>query len=1032
MQSLGGRVIAHLGLISRISFALWGVICLFVAAEAVAQKRIDQLEVSQLEIARAAVAGRQEESAPSAPGGEACRVSDAKLLPGLSQRDLISDVFCGKDRVGFFLEVGDRPTQNKELASADELLDRLSKFLLTNEGVACEGSLRLSFGGRAMRAVPCRDIADGLPSIALINQSAAGSQIAYGTPSLLQYLVYLLGAEAVVSPEEIAILLAGAWGTPVAPDSFADRSTIIADWSAAREAGSKLDFTSAQTRLEAALAVQVRLSGETDFTTGALLLDLAMVIAYQEDFAGAKAIIRRAGPIIDSSPRASDRARLSGYQASIAMLEGNYAEASSFAQEASSNWRKITSTGDQQTILSLFQSPENQMIDAQPELALSLAREASILLRLGDAVSAYAKASEALFTLNLAQRQPPIWRAEILAILGETSSALGRLSASETFFAKAMSIRRSTQGDGAGMVRLLLAQGRTYHREMMNVNTIITFRRAINMAKQLPRGSIVLRVNDLTPFAQAVLAEAEMLESEQERIGLMTELFDAFQLVFVPGRDEVVNLASMQASNSDPVIADLVNSLKQSMLAYSEVRGKFEVEQSKVTGDRNDFLVGILLKELEEQTNKSAALRNTIENRYPEYIRFSAKPLPDLNALRGALARDEALASFLIGREASFLQLITRERVYITAITAGEDELNAMVRDLRKGLELEGGSVSEFKLDEAYNLYLTLFAGVIEPLAAVRNLIVVPNGPLSSLPFGTLLTSPPVGEDYSNAPWLVNRMAVTLAPSIVSFVNLRSTRPARWNPKPFLGVANPRFTAASQIVSIEGSAQSCNPDGIALSSRFDALAKLSDTIDEVRSVVQSLGLKNADLFTDLEAREEIFGSEDLEQYNIIYIATHAVMPGEVACQREPGIALARPTRLPTSRAADGFLDASEVAALRIAANLVVLSACNTATGGSSTMQKGEALSGLAESFFIAGARSLLVTHWQIPSAATASLMRSMFHALGNERSLTTARGLQRAQILAISKRDTSHPFFWGAFAFVGSGTETVFIDERGL
>jgi hypothetical protein len=92
------------------------------------------------------------------------------------------------------------------------------------------------------------------------------------------------------------------------------------------------------------------------------------------------------------------------------------------------------------------------------------------------------------------------------------------------------------------------------------------------------------------------------------------------------------------------------------------------------------------------------------------------------------------------------------------------------------------------------------------------------------------------------------------------------------------------------------------------------------------------------------------------------------MPGETACQREPGIALALPSENATSRDSDGFLDASEVAALQISANLVVLSACNTATGGNATVQKGDSLAGLAESFFIAGARSLLVTHWQVPSA----------------------------------------------------------------
>jgi CHAT domain-containing protein len=151
------------------------------------------------------------------------------------------------------------------------------------------------------------------------------------------------------------------------------------------------------------------------------------------------------------------------------------------------------------------------------------------------------------------------------------------------------------------------------------------------------------------------------------------------------------------------------------------------------------------------------------------------------------------------------------------------------------------------------------------------------------------------------------------------------------------------------------------------------------------------------------------------------------MPGEISCQREPGIALARPSNAAGSRDKDGFLDASEIASLQIAANLVVLSACNTATSKDSTVQKGDALSGLAESFFIAGARSLLVSHWQVPSAATASLMRDMFGAIGKDPALATDAALQRAQLQSVGDRDTAHPFFWGAFSFVGSGNETVFI-----
>ena len=1006
----------------RVYIVLWLLLSFNSVTEAFAQKAPHKNYLAQEEIPQAATERRK---LPLTFGGEVCELTKAEPIAGWSDGTLKSDLFCANDRVGFFVRPTDLVPIFEQVVPGQAAEDKVSKFINATEGVACGGATKLSFRGLNIHVLACRNTVDGWPSIALISQSADGLQFAYGEVSAFPYLADLMGVDVSATPkQDLVNRVAELWPVPVPMGSIADRRSLRVDWAAAREASERYDFSTAQARLEAALEVQVRLFGDADFTTAALLLDLAMVLAYQEDFDAAQAIIRRTGPIIDGSPRSSDRARFAGYQASVAALQGDFSTAGRFAMDATAKWREIIGADDQQALLSLFQSEENQTIDAEPELALSLAREAAILLKVEDPVSAYAKASEALFILNSAQRKPPIWRSEILAVLGAASSALGRLSASETFFANAIALRRSVQGDNAGMVRLLLAQGRAYQHEAMNVNAIIAYRRAITIAKELPRGSIALRVDDLIPFAEAVLNEAQTLASEDERLGLTTELYDAFQMAFVPGRDEAIDLASIQITDADPALAKLVNSLKQSILVQSELSGKLAIERGKPADERDDNAVAVWIARSKEETARSVGLRDTLTKEHPEYRRFDESRAPDLNALRDVLGPDEALASFLIGRDISFLQLVTRQRIYITPVEAGAEDLARMVRSLRKGLEIEGGSVNEFNLEESYLLYKTLFAGVSEPLASVKRIIVVPNGPLSSLPFGTLLTSAPTSEDYGDAPWLVSRMAITNAPSVVSFVNLRSTRSVKVPPKPFLGIANPRFRELSPALPVE-SMQSCNPEGIALAGRFDSLEQLPDTIDEVRSVIASLGIKGADLFVDKEAKESVFRGQSLNQYNIIYVATHAVMPGEVACQREPGIALARPSEFPLSRSEDGFLDASEVAALQISANLVVLSACNTATGGDSVVQKGDALSGLAESFFIAGARSLLVTHWQVPSAATASLMRDMFGAIGKDRTITTDSALRRAQLLAINDSDTAHPFFWGAFSFVGSGQEAV-------
>lgn len=1030
-HSHGSSLLPHKLKSSWVCCFLWVALWTSSAVEAVAQET-PATALRHVWTAQATEDGDDAQPVPAPLSVETCHISPDR--PGLLSTVNVADIFCADERIGFFLQSGGVLTTPKVSDSEHTDLDGVASVLRADAGAACEDPRNLSIGELKLRALACRNIADGRPGLALVSETNNTLRVAFGPASSLPYLAYLVGGDVAGSQQQIATLLAGLWTPPAPLETSTDHRRLASEWSAARKASERLDFATAQVRLESALEIQARLFSETDFTNTALLLDLAMVLAYQEDFAEAYAILRRVGPFIDQSPRPSDRARLSGYQASIAMLEGDYAASGQFARDATSRWRQMIEAADQQALLSLFPSAVDDPSEAHPELALSLAREATVLLKLNDPVSAYAKASEALYAFNAAQQKPPIWRSEILAVLGETSSSLGRLSAAEVFFEKAIAIRRTHHGDDPGIVRLLVAQGRAYQREAMNVNAIIAYRRALSVAKEMPRGSLVLRVEDLIPFAQAVLDEVQVLQDEDQQLGLTKELYDAFQMAFVPARDEAVDLASLQVADADPTLTRLIGNLKNSVLAQSEVRGKLAAERSKSASERNDDLVASLAARLETHTAKTASVRTAIAQQRPEYQRLVESRLPDLDTLRNVLSEDEAIASFLIGRDASFLQLVTRERIYITPVDAGEQALDQMVRDLRKGLEIEGGSVNEFKLGEAHFLYETLFGRVAEPLAKIKRLVVVPTGPLSTLPFGTLVTSAPASDDYRTASWLVNRLAITHAPSIISFVNLRSTRSQAASPRPFLGIANPSFTSAGLAPLADtgadtGAAQSCSPAGLASLNRFDALVPLPDTLDEVNSVIASLSIANAEILSDRGASEQALRGKNLFEYNIIYVATHAVMPGELACQREPGIALARPDEAMNSRAEDGFLDASEVAALRLTANLVVLSACNTASSGNSAVRKGDALSGLAESFFIAGARSLLVTHWQVPSNATTSLMRDMFGTLGNEPGVAIDTALQRAQIRAISTSDTAHPFFWGAFSFVGSGTETL-VNQR--
>jgi len=161
-------------------------------------------------------------------------------------------------------------------------------------------------------------------------------------------------------------------------------------------------------------------------------------------------------------------------------------------------------------------------------------------------------------------------------------------------------------------------------------------------------------------------------------------------------------------------------------------------------------------------------------------------------------------------------------------------------------------------------------------------------------------------------------------------------------------------------------------------------------------------------------------SPDLAQYRIVLLATHAFLPDTLRCLSEPAITVSAPPGAPN---ADGeFLRVSEIDNLKLNADLVALSACDTAGAGG----VGESLSGLARSVFRAGGRGLLVTHWDVVTGASVPLMIGTFAGGGARDS---AQALRAAQLRMVESAGTSqqapieisHPNYWAAFVLIGDG-----------
>jgi CHAT domain-containing protein len=455
--------------------------------------------------------------------------------------------------------------------------------------------------------------------------------------------------------------------------------------------------------------------------------------------------------------------------------------------------------------------------------------------------------------------------------------------------------------------------------------------------------------------------------------------------------------------------------------AQAEARMALAAERAKTNDQRDTVRETALTAALDTATRRADTLATKLHADFPAYASLADPGPVGLEALQAALRPREAFATFVVGVRGGAVLLVTRDGLTARSLETNSDDLAADIADLRKAFVPTLGKLPEFSLVNAAALYRKTLGPVAPQLTGVDHLVVAASGDLASLPFSLLVTAAPATpNDYVHAAWLIRQTAVSQIPSARAFVALRGAARTR-QPKPFLGVGNPTFqgSGANQALALSALGSACQ-EGPADPALLRALQPLPDTATEIQAVGQSLGAGPDDMLLGAGADEGALRAKALDQYAVLYFATHGMLPGELHCQAQPGLVLSPPQGRATSTEADGLLSASEIANLKINANLVVLSACNTAAAGG-TRFGGGALEGLANAFFNAGAHAVLASHWEVPSAATTALMTATFSHLAGDNRDDAAGALRQAQLALIAQAPTAHPFQWAAFTLIGDG-----------
>ena len=748
------------------------------------------------------------------------------------------------------------------------------------------------------------------------------------------------------------------------------------------------------------LELEERLLGKDDPASANTFSWLGLDVGDQRRFDEADRIFARAEALLRNALRGDDHVRYLNHRALVERLRPDYPRAIAYAEDAvrASQGGNPDSTRMAWSLLtlSLAQRPANRLDEAQESAERSLA----ILNRPGTFPE---------FRLW--------WAGEAYAQLGTIHRDKKEFAAARAAYDKGLERRRLLLGDSVRVADSYLLLGRLGRVEGNLPAALADYRSAaaIQVGDRPTRERT--RPDAVTGYLDTLIDLAGA--SPAERPGLVAEAFAAAQ---IPRGGETARAITNMAARldvADPTVRAAARGFQEAGRERDRIRQTLAVETVREPGKREAAHEEAMKRDLRAAEEKVASLERRLQAELPRYAQLTAeRPVP-VAELAPLLRPGEALALFLTTTEAAYVFLVRDGEAHVHRAAVTSAELTRLVRAIRASLEVADGKLKPFDTAAAARLHDQLLAPLADRLRGTSHLIAVPGGPLLSLPLGLLVTRAPAdAADYARPAWLARDVAISVIPSVSSLRSLRQVAGRSAASHPFVGFGDPAFAGAPAATRGLGAlAELCRQGEPVDTALVRELPRLRETARELEQIAAALGADRASVITGAGASESAVRTASLADYRVVAFATHGLLPGELRCKSEPALALTPPAT--ASAADDGLLDASEVAQLKLDADWVLLSACNTASPDGRL--GGESLSGLARAFFYAGARSVLASHWAVASRATVALTTGAFDALARDASLGRAEALRRSALKLAGEKDTGHPFFWAPFVLVGDG-----------
>lgn len=553
-----------------------------------------------------------------------------------------------------------------------------------------------------------------------------------------------------------------------------------------------------------------------------------------------------------------------------------------------------------------------------------------------------------------------------------------------------------------------------------------------------------------------LLGEVHATSVEQRaKIETAGEAFRIADLLRGQSTQQAVVAAATRAAATDPLIG---KEIRKGQDLQQEISALYRILRDLMTAPPDSQRPKVMVdmqRRIEDIRKEQQKLEADIARRFPGFANLMRPQPPSLDEARAALRPNEALINIFSAASATYVWALRGSGPMVFAVVPlSRGRVNSMVATLRKALDPGEVDIERrlprYDVEIAYQLYAALLEAVSAGWEGADSLLVTTNGSLGQLPFGALPTAKvalPASStpsdlryaEYAGVPWLIKKVAVTQLPTVNVLVVLRRLPAASAHREPFIGFGDPLFggvpVAANsprrlRNLSIErpgvpGAWAQANgiATGAAKVRSFDwinysAIPPLPDTREEILSLASTLKANpEKDVFLGAEASRANVKKLDLSKKRIVAFATHGLLPNDFPGVDEPSLALANP-----NDGTHGLLTLGDILRLKLDADWVVLSACNTAAGDGSGA---DAISGLGRGFFYAGSRALLVTHWPVESVSARLLVTGLFERQARDTGLSRTEAL-RQSMLSLMQRSVSsfsyaHPLFWAPYALVGDG-----------